>query len=67
MKREVNRGIYFEEVVELEKQIITFPVIVKDGVVTCIGNSYTSHPEIRFNGKSIKWYEDKKKDKSARK
>lgn len=44
------------------KQSIAFPVIEKDGIVTCIGKSYVSHPEIRFSGESIKWYEDKKKD-----
>lgn len=48
----------------MEKQIVTFPVIVKEGIVTKIGKSYITHPEIRFNGNSIKWYEDKMKNKT---
>ena len=46
----------------MEKQTIIFPVAIKEGIVTDIGRSYTTHPVIRFNENGIKWYEDKFKD-----
>lgn len=51
---------FFRGGCSLNKQTITIHVTVKDGVATDIGRSYTIHPEIRFNGNSIKWYEDRK-------
>jgi len=44
----------------MNKQTVEFSVSVKNGVITNIGRSYILHPEIRFNGNSVKWYEDKK-------
>lgn len=64
MKREIVGEYFFEEVDEVEKQIVTFPVIAKEGIVTKIGKSYITHPEIRFNGNGIKWYENKMKNKT---
>lgn len=52
----------FREVTELDKQTITFSMIVKDNVVTEIGRSYIRHPKVQFNGNGTKWYEDKQKD-----
>ncbi len=46
----------------MDRQTITFAVTVKDGVVTDIGKMHILHPEIRFSGESIKWYEDKLRD-----
>lgn len=43
------------------KQTIEFLVKKTNTVVTGIGKSYISHPEIQFSGNSIKWYEDKPK------
>ena len=59
-----NRRMKIVEVIEVEKQTITFPVAVTEGIVTDIGRSYTTHPKIRFNGNDIKWYQDKPNDKS---
>lgn len=47
----------------MDKQTITFAVQETDNVDTKIGRSYMTHPEIKFSGGSIKWYEDKLKQK----
>lgn len=43
----------------MDKQTIEFAVQRTDNIVTRIGRSYISHPEIKFSGCHIKWYEDK--------
>ncbi len=43
----------------MNKQTIEFAVQRTDNIVTRIGRSYISHPEIKFSGGHIKWYEDK--------
>lgn len=50
----------------MDRQTITFAVTVKNGVVTDIGKMHILHPEIRFSGESIKWYEDKKKESNSK-
>ncbi len=44
---------------DMNKQTIEFAVQRTDNIVTRIGRSYISHPEIKFSGGHIKWYEDK--------
>mgnify|MGYP001104817979 CR=1 FL=1 len=46
----------------MERQTVTFAVEVKDGVVTRIGRSYITVPEVRFRGGGVKWMEDKRKE-----
>ena len=43
----------------MNKQTILFSVQEIDNTVTRIGRSYITHPEIKFSGGHIKWYEDK--------
>lgn len=43
----------------MDKQTIGFAVEKLDNIVTRIGRSYILHPEIKFSGGHIKWYEDK--------
>lgn len=45
----------------MNKQTIEFAVQKTNNIVTRIGRSYISHPEIKFSGGHIKWYEDKPK------
>lgn len=45
----------------MEKQTIGFAVEKLDNIVTRIGKSYITQPEIHFSGGTIKWYEDKPK------
>lgn len=49
----------------MNKQTITFAVQETDNTVNQIGRSYIIHPEIKFSGGSIKWYEDKLKQKHS--
>ena len=49
----------------MNKQTITFSVQEIDNTVTRIGRSYITHPEIKFSGGHIKWYEDKLKQKHS--
>ncbi len=44
---------------EQQKQCYEFYIDKKDGIVTRIGKGSIKHPEIKFGGGSIKWYEDK--------
>lgn len=46
----------------MNKQTVHFAVESRDGIVQNIGRSTIFQPEICFNGKGIKWYEDKKKN-----
>lgn len=50
----------------MEKQIITFGIETKDGIVSRIGRSYVMTPAVEWNGKGIKWYPDKYKEKTDR-
>ncbi len=51
----------------MKKQAIEFAVQKADSIVTRIGRSYMSHPEIKFSGGTIKWYEDKPKQQHSNK
>lgn len=51
----------------MNKQTIEFAVQRTDNIVTRIGRSYMSHPEIKFSGGTIKWYEDKPKQQHSNK
>lgn len=48
----------------MEKQISTFGIETKDGVVSRIGRSYVMTPAVKWNGKGIKWFPDKYKEKT---
>lgn len=49
---------------QMQKQTIEFAVETKNGAVQSIGKSIVYQPKTNFNGKGIKWYEDKPKKKS---
>ncbi len=51
----------------MHEQTIEFAVQKTGGIVTRIGRAYIPHPEIKFSGGSIKWYEDKTKQQHASK
>lgn len=51
----------------MDKQTIEFSVKKSNNIVTSIGRSYISHPEIRFSGGNVKWYEDKLKQQVSNK
>lgn len=51
----------------MDKQTIEFLVKKTDNIVTKIGKSCVSHPEIHFSGGSIKWYKDKPKQQHSNK
>lgn len=51
----------------MDKQTVKFTVKKTDNIVTGIGRSCVSHPEIHFSGGSIKWYEDKIKQQQNNK
>lgn len=42
------------------KQISTFAVTTKDGVITGIGKSTITHPPIKYDGRKTKWFDDSK-------
>ncbi len=43
----------------MEKQEVSFAVLIKDGVVTQVGKSVVLQPCIHFGGGSTKWYDGK--------
>lgn len=45
----------------MDKQTIEFVIKKVDNIVTRIGKSHVSHPEIQFSKGNIKWYEDRLK------
>lgn len=47
----------------MHKQTVEFAVETKNGVVQKIGRSSILQPKTDYNGKGIKWYEDKPKKK----
>lgn len=49
----------------MDKQTIEFAVQKTDNIVTRIGRSYVLHPQIRFNGGTVKWYEDRPKQQHS--
>lgn len=55
----INSVRWKEGNTDMNKQTIEFAVQRTDNIVTRIGRSYISHPEIKFSGGHIKWYEDK--------
>ena len=44
----------------MQKQTVSFAVEQHNGVVTNIGKSFIETPPIRFNGGTIKWFDDSK-------
>ena len=44
----------------MQKQTVSFAVENRNGVVTNIGKSFIETPAIKFNGGSIKWFDDSK-------
>lgn len=51
----------------MNKQTITFAVQETDNTVTVIGRSYIIQPQIHFSGDTVKWYEDRLKQKCSNK
>lgn len=48
----------------MRKQTVEFATVVKNGVVQKIGRSTILQPKTKFQGGSIKWYQDKSKKKN---
>ncbi len=48
----------------MQKQTIEFAVVKADNVVTQVGRTSILQPRTNFKGGTIKWYEDKPKQKS---
>lgn len=48
----------------MQKQTIDFAVQSKNGVIQKVGKSTILQPKTNFKGGSIKWHEDKPKQKS---
>ena len=48
----------------MHKQIVEFAVTRKNGNITRIGKTGINQPKTNFKGGSVKWYEDKPKQKS---
>lgn len=46
---------------EIVRQETIFAIVIENGVVTEIGNSFMKQPEIRFAGPGIRWVEEKTK------
>ncbi len=51
----------------MNKQTLQFAVQSTNNIVTRIGRAYIIHPEIKFSGGNIKWYEDKPKQQCSNK
>ena len=50
----------------MNKVINKFGVKTDNKIVQAVGNSYIMQPKVRFNGGTVKWYEDTyKKDKKT--
>lgn len=47
----------------MKKQTVEFTVTRRNGSVTNVGRSYIEQPKTRFKGGTIKFYEDKPKQK----
>lgn len=50
----------------MQKQTVEFTVEKKNGVISRIGKSTILQPKTNFNGKGIKWYEDKPKKQEGK-
>lgn len=48
----------------MQKQTVEFAVVRKNGNITRIGRANICQPKTNFKGGSVKWYEDKPKQKS---
>lgn len=48
----------------MSKQTVEFATVTKNGVVRKIGRSSIEQPQANFKGGSIKWYEDRPKQKT---
>lgn len=48
----------------MQKQTIQFAVQRKNGVVQRVGKSTILQPKTNFKGGTVKWYEDKPKQKT---
>ncbi len=47
----------------MKTQSVQFAVVTRDKVVTKVGKATIAEPKTNYNGKGIKWYEDKPKSK----
>lgn len=48
----------------MHRQTVEFAVTHENGTVTRIGRTSINQPKTNFKGGSVKWYEDKPKQKS---
>lgn len=48
----------------MHKQTVQFAVMRNKGNIARIGRTGINHPKTRFKGGSVKWYEDRPKQKS---
>lgn len=48
----------------MQKQTIEFAVTHNRGIITRIGRTSIPQPKTKFNGGTIKWYENKLKQKN---
>lgn len=49
----------------MQRQTLEFAVTRKDGIITGIGRSAMFRPKTNIKGGSVKWYEDKPKEKKG--
>lgn len=47
----------------MQRQTVEFAITHKNGVITRIGRTGINQPKTSFKGGSVKWYEDKPKQK----
>lgn len=48
----------------MQKQTVEFAVKRNNGIITRVGRTSILQPKTNFKGGSVKWYEDKPKQKS---
>lgn len=48
----------------MQKQTVQFAVKRDNGIITRVGRTSILQPKTNFKGGSVKWYEDKSKQKS---
>lgn len=44
----------------MQKQTMQFTTVTKAGVVQKVGNSAIYHPQIQYDGRKTKWFDDSK-------
>lgn len=42
----------------MNEQEVCFAVVVKNREVARVGRSYIGHPEIKYDGRKTKWFDD---------